>query len=188
MAAQPDAEFRRIWAHGTLVLLPPADVAALVDDLRARHDPRSAALIGAHITLTQPFLAPPDAGALAGVAAVVATVPPFTIHWGPLNTFMPYPCIHFEIHPTEPVLRLRDALHALGLFNLALPHSGSDFIPHMTVAEGYADAVDTQRLFDALRDGAPSGLFTCTTVIYSCPDADFRFQPRASFALGGSPA
>lgn len=186
MPEQSEAEFRRIWGNGTLVILPPPEVARVVDELRRRHDPRSADIIGAHITLTQPFLREPDAADLARIAAVVAEAEPFTIDWGPLNTFLPYPCIHFEVHPIEAVSRLRGALHALGLFNVALPFSGDDFIPHMTITEGYLDAAETRRLFDELRNSAPSGTFPCTTVTYSAPDRDFRFQPRASFPLGGA--
>jgi len=188
MLERPDAEFRRIWGHGTLVILPPADVAAVVDELRRRHDPSSAAIIGAHITLTQPFLSAPAADDLARVEEIVATTEPFTMRWGPLSTFLPYPCIHFEIHPAEPVHRLRGALHALGFFNTVLPYSGDDFIPHMTIAEGSADADETRRLYDDLRDAVPSGTFPCTAVTYCAPDADFRFQPRATFPLGDAPA
>lgn len=176
-------EFRATYQYGTLLILPPPHEAAVVDELRERYDPASAAVAGAHITLTQPFVAEPGEDELASLGATIAGFEPFFIHWGPPATFLPYPCIYFDIRPADPIMRLRRALHELGLFNLALPFSGDDFIPHMSITDGSPDAKETERIFEELRDTAPSGVFPCSEVVYSRPDEQFRFSTARVFPL-----
>lgn len=186
MAAQDD--FRATYQYGTLLILPPPDVAAVVDELRERYDPASAAICGAHITLTQPFVVEPRETELASLAATVAGHAPFFIQWGPLTTFLPYPCIYFEIRPPEPIMQLRGTLHGLGLFNLSLPFSGDDFVPHMSVTDGHPDAEETQRIFEELRASVPHGVFPCSEVVYSRPNEQLRFVAERIFPLTAFPA
>jgi 2'-5' RNA ligase len=176
--------FRATYQYGTLLILPPPHVAAIVDELRERYDPASAAVCGAHITLTQPFAAEPGEAELMLVGDTLAGFEPFFIHWGPLATFLPYPCIYFAIQPREPVMQLRGALHGLGFFNLALPFSGDDFVPHMSITDGHPDAEETERIFEELHDTVPNGVFPCSEVVYSRPDELFRFQTIRIFSLG----
>lgn len=181
-------EFRSIYQYGTLLILPPPHVAAIVDELRERYDPASAAVAGAHITLTQPFAAEPSEAELALVGETLAGFDPFFIHWGPLANFLPYPCIYFAIQPREPVMQLRGALHGLALFNTTLPFSGDDFVPHISITDGHPDADATARIFEELRDTVPNGVFPCSEVVYSRPDEQFRFQTLHTFSLAGGSA
>jgi hypothetical protein len=68
-----------------------------------------------------------------------------------------------------------------------LPYSGDDFVPHMSVTDGYPDAEQTKRIFEELRDVVPSGVFPCTEVVYSRPDGNFRFHTARVFPLSTLP-
>jgi 2'-5' RNA ligase len=177
-------DWREAYRHGMFVIWPPDDVRAAVNVLRQRYDPRSAAICEAHITLTQPLLTTLDAGDWRRIAETVAAQPTFDIEFGPVNTFLPYPCVYLEIRPGCAVLELRAALHALGHFDLSLPHT-DDFVPHMTIADASLAPDDIAALALELQDGAPRGQFPCTEVAYVAPDARFRFEVARRFSLAG---
>jgi 2'-5' RNA ligase len=168
-------EWQRDFVHGTFVIWPPDPVRNVVNRLRERYDPISQRICEAHITLTQPFLRPASERDWQEMRKIVSGFEPFAISYGPLNTFLPYPCIYFEIHPAPKVLALRSALHAMVLFNLELPHT-DDFIPHMSINDGRPDAERTLEIFETLKSSVPGGSFKCAEITYIKPDASFHFD------------
>jgi 2'-5' RNA ligase len=176
------AAWQENFRHGTLVIVPPMPVRSMVDQLHAEYDPASHAWYGAHVTLTQPFVRRPREEDWARLAQVAAGFDAFRIEYGPLRSFLPYPCIWFEIRPKERVLELRKALHDVGLFNLGLPHT-DDFIPHMTITEGRSGPRVDEGLLATLRDRCVEGSFLCAEVAYYVPDAGFHFAVRRTLAL-----
>jgi len=188
-------EWQRVYKYGTLVIWPPDRVGEVVNRLRHQYDPVSQSFCGAHITLTQPFLRQPSSNEWVELCEVVSSFESFEIQYGPINTFLPYPCIWFEIHPSELVLVIRQALHATGMFNLDLPHT-EDFIPHMTVTEGQSDIDVTEELYTKLRDEIISALVSSETngsgnhryraaklnEITTLPDQDILLKMRGSKA------
>jgi len=176
-------EWQKVYKHGTLVIWPPDRVGEVVNRLRHQYDPVSQSFCGAHITLTQPFLRQPSSNEWDELCEVVSSFESFEIQYGPINTFLPYPCIWFEIHPSELVLAIRQALHATGMFNLDLPHT-QDFIPHMTVTEGQSDIDVNQELFTKLRAEMSGGSFICPDIAYIVPDRVFHFGIQRRLLLG----
>lgn len=175
-------EWQKVYIHGTLVIWPPEQVGGVVNRLRHQYDPISQAFCEAHITLTQPFLRLPSRNEWDELCEVVSSFEPFGLNYGPLNTFLPYPCIWFEIHPSELVLAFRQSLHATGMFNLDLPHT-DDFIPHMTITEGQSDIEVTEELFTKLRDEISGGSFICSDIAYIVPDDYFHFRVQRRLPL-----
>ncbi len=167
-------EWQKVYTYGTLVIWPPDQVRKVVNRFRHQYDPVSQSFIDAHITLTQPFLRQPIINDWDELCEVVSSFESFEIQYGPIKTFLPYPCIWFEIHPSEQVLAIRQVLHATGMFNLDLPHT-DDFIPHMTITEGQSDIEVTEQLFTKLRDNISSGSFYCSDIAYIVPDRVFHF-------------
>lgn len=178
-------EFKRTYRHGTIVIWPPDDVRATVGALRQRYDPASQAICDAHITLTQPCEREPDAADLAQIRAVASAHPSVELEYGPLATFLPYPCVYLEIQPASAVRSLRAALHELGLFNLTLPFSDPDeFIPHMSITDGYPDEAQTRSILAALSGSEPCGRFQLTSIAWIRPDEDFHFETVEMYPLG----
>ncbi len=176
-------KWQKVYKYGTLVIWPPDRVGEVVNRLRHQYDPVSQSFCGAHITLTQPFLRQPSSNEWVELCEVVSSFESFEIQYGPIHTFLPYPCIWFEIHPSELVLVIRQALHATGMFNLDLPHT-EDFIPHMTVTEGQSDIDVTEELYTKLRDEISGGSFICPDIAYIVPDRVFHFGIQRRLPLG----
>ena len=175
-------DWQKVYRYGTMVVWPPDDVRAVVNRLREEYDPLSQAICEAHITLTQPLLRPLADQEWVEVAQIAASFDPFELTYGPLNSFLPYPCIWYEVHPRERVLEMRRALHETGFFNLTLPHT-QGFIPHMTITEGQSGPPVDQALLESLRGQVKSGSFWCEDVAYIVPDRTFHFEVARKLAL-----
>lgn len=178
------AEWQKVYSYGSLVIWPSDHVREAVNRLRHEYDPVSQSFCEAHITLTHPLLRQPSEKEWDNLSDIVSGFKSFEIRYGPINTFLPYPCIWFEIHPSEVVQAIRQALHASGLFNLDLPHT-DDFIPHMTITEGQSDIEVTNDLLAKLRDEIPGGKFLCTEITLIVPDQHFHFGIQRQLPLMG---
>jgi 2'-5' RNA ligase len=182
-----DGEFQRVYRFGTFVIWPPADLRAVVNQLRQRYDPASQAVCDAHITLTQPFLAEPSEQDWAAIERVADAHPPLTIEYGPLGTFLPYPCVYLDIKRAESLRALQRALYDLGIFNRSLPFSDPDqYVFHMSITDGYPDEEQTRQILVALRGSEPHGMFHASEIAYIRPDERFHFFEVRAFKLGGS--
>jgi 2'-5' RNA ligase superfamily len=183
----PSDSFKRIYRYGALVIWPPDDVRVTVGELRRRYDPASQATCEAHITLTPPFLREPTVTDLSAISDVVSCQPVLELEYGPVATFLPYPCVYLEIAPVEPLRALQRSLYALELFDLSMPYSDLDiFVFHMSITDGYPDQEQTRHIHNALAGSEPKGHFEAQSVTWIRPDGDFRFQPFQSFSIGGS--
>jgi len=171
------------FRSGLIIIQPPDDIRAIVDAQRQIYDPLSQSYVGAHITVTQPFAQPPTDGALGLIEEALHPIRPFMIHYGPLKSFLPYPCIWYDVQPAERVLEIRSKLHQTGLFNLAEGYI-EDFIPHMTITEGQSGPEVTAALLEKLQSESCPGVFLCEELVLSVPDREFNFVPRARIPLG----
>jgi 2'-5' RNA ligase len=169
--------------HGLFVIWPPDEVREAVNRLRERHDPVSAAICDAHITLTQPFLRVPSERDWATIAAIVAGFQPIRLSYGGIGTFLPYPCVYVAVEPSEPLTALHRALQAGGLFH-PVPAHHERYVPHMTVMEGALDPEGTARLAEELRGAAPAGSFVCREIAWIVPDERFHFSTARTLLLG----
>lgn len=178
-------DWQQVYRQGTFVIWPPAEVREIVNRQRQEYDPVSAGYCQAHITLTQPLLEPLSEAGWQEIRQAAASFQPFEIRFGPLRSFLPYPCIWYEIQPVDRILALRKALHGTGLFNLSLAHS-EGFIPHMTITEGLSGPEVNTALLQAIQEESGSGSFTCCDISYIAPDRDFRFRVLKGIPLGES--
>ncbi len=168
-------DWQKVYQFGTIVIIPPDEVCAIVDDQRQRYDPISQSYCGTHITVTQPLNRSLTAAEWAQLSELVKTFESFEIRYGPLNSFLPYPCIYYQIDPSERILEMREALHRTGFFNLSLSHT-HDFIPHMTITEGVSGPSVDEGLLDKLRTESCPGSFRCAELAFIVPDEAFSFQ------------
>jgi 2'-5' RNA ligase len=165
-------EWQKAYEFGSLVIWPPDSVREIVNRQRQEYDPVSQATCEAHITLTQPLLRPLKDREWDQIMRIVSSFDAFQIDYGPVNSFLPYPAIWYEIHPKEKVLEMREALHQTGFFNLALPHT-EGFIPHMTITEGESGPAVDEALLEHIRARVESGCFRCDDVAYVVPNETF---------------
>jgi 2'-5' RNA ligase len=175
-------EWQRPYRFGTIVIRPPDEVRETVNSQRAEYDPVSQAYCQAHISVTQPLSRPLDGEEWRQVSELLLAHEPFEIRFGPVNSFLPYPCIWYEIHPAEKILAIRSDLHQTGFFNLAMKHP-KDFIPHMTVTEGLSGPAVDQGLLERIGTESSKGSFLCEELAYIVPNEAFRFEVASTFPL-----
>lgn len=168
---------------GLFIIQPPEDVCAVVNAQRNAYDPLSQSYIGAHITVTQPLSKTPSESEWDLLEQILGNLQPFMIHYGPLKTFLPYPCIWYAVQPAERILAIREALHQTGLFNLGEGYI-ADFIPHMTITEGQSGPEVTTELLEKLQNESQSGSFLCEELVLAVPDRYFNFSPQRRISLG----
>jgi len=168
-------DWQKPYRFGTLVIWPPEGVRGIVNAQREQYDPVSQSICQAHITVTQPFSRPLEEDEWKQIKALISGFQSFEIHYGPLRSFLPYPCIWYEIQPVEKVLALRNALHETGFFNLQMEHP-ENFIPHMTITEGLSGPCVDQDLLRRLQNESDGGSFLCESISSIVPDEDFHFR------------
>jgi 2'-5' RNA ligase len=173
---------QKAYAHGTLVVWPPDEVRDVVNRLRTEYDPVSQSVCEAHITVTQPLLGPLSSIEWSHMETLLSDIDAFEIQYGPLSSFLPYPCIHYEIHPGEKLLRIRELLHETGFFNLRMPHP-ENWVMHMTITEGLSGPEVNHELLVSLKRRVAGGSFTCTAISYIIPDSEFHFKVVRTLCL-----
>ena len=121
--------------------------AAVINALRQQHDPRTAAAIGAHITLAAPCDTPTSVEDLeAALSRIAASAQPFELTIAGVATFLPNSSVcYLEVQPSEPLVGLHDLLVANLHWQEAFP-----YVPHVTVTE-YLPPADTEAVALQLR-------------------------------------
>ncbi|MFX0043440.1 MAG: 2'-5' RNA ligase family protein [Candidatus Hodarchaeota archaeon] len=176
-------EWQKVYRFGTIVIWPPDAVREMVNAQREIYDPVSQSYCESHITVTQPLRNSLTNNEWDDILDMLKIHKAFKITYGPLNSFLPYPCIWYEIRPQEKVLDIRRSLHDTGYFNLTLPHT-EDFIPHMTITEGRSGPPVDSALLEILNNESEQGTFLCEALAYIVPNKDFRFEVIKTLPLG----
>jgi 2'-5' RNA ligase len=170
------------YRHGAFYLFPPADVAATINELRARYEPRAAAICDAHISLSEPLANPLSDEQVDELRSLPAGIAPFELTYGPLTSIGSYPGVVFAVAPEDVFFALRVAVQSTSIFaGRDLPRA--ERVPHMTVAE-FISLEETHELLTQLGNTVPSGTFLCDRVVYAVPDASFHFAPVPTIPLG----
>jgi len=178
-------DWQKQFRYGTIVIWPPDKIREVVNAQRELYDPTSQSICETHITITQPMIKPLNHEEWERITGLLKAYPSFEIEYGPLNSFLPYPCIWYEIKPAEKVLEIRNALHDTGFFNLELKHT-EDFIPHMTITEGVSGPNVDEALLEQLQEESSQGSFLCKELMYIVPNAQFCFKATRALPLAAA--
>jgi 2'-5' RNA ligase len=153
--------------------------AAVINALRQRHDPRTAAAIGAHISLAGPCDTPAPLDDLeAMLSRIAASARPFELTIAGVATFLPVSSVcYLEVQPSEPLVGLHDLLVANLHWEEAFP-----YVPHVTVTE-YLPPADTEAVALQLRALAicERDRLDTITLLEKAPDG--RWAPLRTFAF-----
>jgi 2'-5' RNA ligase len=172
-------DWQRDYRYGALVIEPPRELAAVLDPIRERFDRISADRLGAHITVTPPFVGAPTPADEALVGSVVRRIPSMRLQLGRPRQFGGSSVIYLPVVNAGAVTTVREALLATGLFRLDLPHT-TDFVPHLTISEfGTTPAAALRAVIPA--PGARP--FHVGAIAWLVPDDGFQFAVRRTFAL-----
>lgn len=131
-----------------LVLLVP-ELAPVIDDLRARHDPAARQGMPAHVTVLYPFMPPVSLNAARRrrLADVVRGFPAMQLTFSRIGRFPEV--LWLAPEPAEPIIALVRAITAV--FPDYPPYGGQfeTIVPHVTVAHG--EGLDLGALEPGLR-------------------------------------
>jgi len=172
--------WQRDYRYGLLVIVPPPEIASVLDAIRERLDPVSAATFGAHITVTPPFAAAPSAADEERVETAIRIVASMRLQLDRPTQFSGSSVVYLPVVPTHGVYALRTALLSTGLFRLDLPHT-SDFVPHLTLSE-FGGAPEDAFRANFLQPKAMA--FLLDKVAWVVSDEAFHFTVRRTFRLG----
>src|SRR3954454_13476336 len=110
-------------------------VPARLDQLRRRWDPAAAAGVPAHVTILYPFVPPPDLDprVRAALSEIAAANRPFDVRFDRVGRFPA--AVYLVPDPSEPFIRLTEAVQAR--FPGLLPYEGAfdEVIPHLTIVD-----------------------------------------------------
>jgi len=167
------------YRYGALVIEPPRQLSSVLDPIRLRLDPESAAAFGAHITLTPPFAAAPNSADEERVASVIRGVASMRLQLDRPTQFSGSSVVYLPVVGIQAFHKLRSVLLATGLFRLDLPHT-DDFVPHLTLSEFGTTPVA------ALEADVPppeAMSFLVEAVAWIVPDEALHFTVRRTFPL-----
>jgi hypothetical protein len=170
------------YQFGAFYIFPSDEVRYYVDGLRQRHDPRSAAICTAHVSVSEPLPRAVTAEDLAEAATALKSVDPFRLSFSDLHSTTPYPGVVYAIEPADAVRALRDLLHSGSLFSDA-DLNGADISPHMTVAE-FITVEESLALEAELTGHVLEDSWVCSDLVYAVPDDSFTFHVVTRLPLG----
>ncbi len=128
------------------------DVGARLREIQERYDPRMAAELPPHVTLTGssgigPFSpATTDADLRDALAPVAAATAPFTVRFDPPMRFMQSTVVVMAIDPNGPIRALHERIKSSGL---SYEQPRFTFTPHVTLS--FYPELPTERLRELLR-------------------------------------
>ena len=175
-------EWQRASRYGVILLVPPEPFLSGVNALREQHDPWSAGICEAHVSLTVPLPGPLTETDWDALIEGGSSIEPFDVVVGAPISFPPHPGVCLSIEPAERFRTLVETLERTAPFDGAAPRP-YPFTPHMTIAEKLSPD-RTQPLIAELTGRAPEGVFRCAEVWLSVPDEEFRFTRRRALRLG----
>ena len=178
-------QWQREYRLGLILILPPDAIGKQVNALRQEHDPKSASICEAHISLSEPLTKEFSPEVEREVRDALSTVEPFEIRYGPLRTFDPYPGVAYKIEPEDRFFQLRSTLHRTSAFE-GSQFKRKDIPPHMTIAEFVPDMQASEALRERLQGNVPEGSFPCDKLTLIIPDDGFRFRRILELELGAS--
>ena len=176
-------DWQKPYEFGTFVIWPPVHVRKIINSQREMYDPVSQRYCETHITVTQPLSWTLDERGWDYLQTRLAGFGPFQIEYGPLSSFLPYPCIWYEIVPRDRILAIRKVLHQTGYFNLEMEYP-ENFIPHMTITEGLSGPTVDKSVLRKLQEESGMGSFLCEDVAFIVPDEEFQFHVKRRIPLG----
>ena len=169
------------YRHGAFYLFPSPEIAIVVNELRQRYDPRSAAICDAHVSLGEPLIGPIRVEQLEELRAALCAVTPFPLTMSPLTQMGSHPGVVVGLSPEEPFFALRDLVHSTSIF-AGRELSRAQRSPHLTVAE-FVSHDEAQGLLAEVSPWDVGGRFLCDHLVYAVPDEEFHFEPVLTLTL-----
>jgi hypothetical protein len=176
--------WQRDYRFGLILILPPLEVAAQIDPLRAKYDPKGFAMCVTHISVSDPLRRPMTPELDDEIAGILGGIAPFTLHYDKPLASRQHAGVAYSITPQAPIDEIKRALHQAAIFDGKV-YGRRDIPAHMTIAE-FVTLEESWQICEEIRDVAPSGSFLCDRLAFMVPDAQMRFRRVKTYALEGA--
>lgn len=174
--------WQRDYRFGVILVMPPPDVAASIDALRQTYDPKSHAILSAHISVSDPLPRELEDDDRERLQELLRGVEPFEVRYGMPIASAQRAGVACPIEPQERFDKLKRVVHGASVFGDCV-YSRRDIPAHMTVAE-FVTIDESLKIASDLANTPLSGSFRCDRLEYIVPDQAFRFHQRGTFLLG----
>jgi len=170
---------------GLILIMPPPEVASLIDPLRARYDPEAFRICPTHISVSDPLRLEMTPELDAEIRDILGHIAPFRLYYDKPLASRDHAGVAYPITPREPIDALKRALHRAAVF-AGQVYKRRDIPAHMTIAE-FVTIEESWRIVEEIRDIAPSGSFLCDRLEFIVPDSRFQFHRVKTYYTDGSP-
>lgn len=167
--------WQKEYKWGAFYLFPPPKVMKTVNALRQKYDPTSAKICDAHVSLSDTIPHLPTDAHISELQDVLGSIKPFTIEYGPLRTYPPYPGVCYDIKPDDKFYQIRETIHSTSLFFKSRLER-KNIPPHMTIAEFGLTMEQSDQLCAQLKDKIECGEWVCEGISLAVPDDNFFFK------------
>lgn len=173
--------WQRDYRLGLILILPPPEIAALIDPLRAKYDPGAAASCPTHISVSDPLRLEMTPDLDAEVATILADIPAFRLTFDRPRASREHAGVAYPIAPQAPIDELKCRLHQAAVFE-GKAYQRRDIPAHMTIAE-FVTIEESFRIVEELGDAAPHGSFLVDRLAFIVPDVEMRFHVVKTYGL-----
>jgi len=116
------------------------------------------------------------------VTDILSRIDPFMLYYDKPIASRDHAGVAYPIMPQEPIDNLKQKLHQATIFEGKV-YGRRDIPAHMTIAE-FVTIEESWRIWEDIKDIAPSGSFLCDQLELIVPDINMQFQKVKTYALG----
>ena len=177
-------DWQRDYRFGLILIIPPHEVSAVIDPVRKKIDPRSAAMCQAHVSVSDPLQCEMAPGLQREIQSALRHFRPFLLHYGEPHPSPGRPGIVCPISPQEPINLLKRALHSTAAFSRDA-YNRRNIPAHLTIAE-FVSTEDSRHSYAEIKERIKAGSFLCDRLEFIVPDRHFHFINHGTFILGNT--
>ena len=167
---------------GLILIMPPPEVAALIDPLKSKYDPKAFYSCPTHISISDPLRLEMTHELDEEISGILGRIDPFMLYYDKPMASRDHAGVAYPITPQEPIDELKEKLHQAAIFEGKV-YGRRDIPAHMTIAE-FVTIKESWRICEEIQDNAPSGSFLCNQLEFIVPDINMQFQRVKTYTLG----
>ena len=177
-------DWQKDYRLGLILIMPPPEVARQIDPLRTLYDPKAVRAEVVERRRPDPLRLEMTPELDDEITDILSKVDPFTLYYDKPMASRDHAGVAYPITPQEPIDELKRKLHRATIFGGKV-YRRRDIAAHMTIAE-LVTIEESWRIWEEIKDIAPSGSFLCAQLEFIVPDINMQFQRIKTYALGAN--
>ena len=175
-------EWQKDYRLGLILILPPPEVASIINPLKLKYDPESYYTCPAHISISDPLQKKMTPELDEEITKILNNIHPFRLFYDKAEASKEHPGVAYPISPQEPIDNLKEKLHQASIFK-GKTYKRRNIPAHMTIAE-FVSIEESWQICKEIQDIAPGGSFLCNQLELIIPDINMQFHKVKTYTLG----